>query len=97
MSRFVRGRDFLTGRACGFFARQNVFTGQMPHLGWRATQTSAPRSMSAELKIEAFDFGTSIAAYCQSVCRPGLESIDSQKSNSRVKTRVVFNSTMGTD
>src|SRR5213596_2268286 len=95
MSRFVRGRDFLTGRIRGFFARQNVFTGQMPHLGWRATQTSAPRSMSAELYIEALDFGTSLAAYCQRVCRPRSESIDSGKSNNRVKTRAVLASTMG--
>src|SRR5205814_1048725 len=28
ISRFVRGLDFLTGSAPGFFARQNFFTGQ---------------------------------------------------------------------
>ena len=96
-SRFVRDRDFLTGRVCGFLAAQNFFTGQMPHLGWRGTQTSAPRSISAELKIEALDSGTSIAAYCQSVCRPTSESMGLRKSNNRVKTRAVLASTIGTD
>ena len=49
MSRFVGAGDFLTGKSCGFFAPQNLFTGQMAHLGSWATQTSAPRSISAEL------------------------------------------------
>ena len=97
MSRFVWGLEFFTGSAAGFFARQNALTGQISHFGFRATQMSAPRSRSAELKVAASDFGRRLAACCHSVRRPRSESIDSRKLKSRAKTRPVFASTIGTD
>ncbi len=97
MSCFVSGLDFRTGSAAGFFARQNVLTEHTSHFGFRATQISAPRSRSAELKVAAPDFGRRLAACCQSVFRPASESIDSRKLKSRAKTRPVFASMIGTD
>ena len=68
------GRDLLLGSVSGCVARQNPRTGQIWHLGC-ARQTSAPRSMSAELKIRAPRFGTNVEAICQIPSRPGPESI----------------------
>src|SRR5215468_2084653 len=97
MSRFVLGLEFLTGIAAGFFARQNALTEHTSHFGFRATQMSAPRSRSAELKVAASDFGRRLVAYCHSVRRPRSESIDLRKLKSRAKTRAVFASTILTD
>src|SRR5215510_16294545 len=97
MSCFILGLDFRTGSADGFLARQNALTGHTWHLGFRATQISAPRSRSAELKVAASDFGRRLVAYCHSVRRPRSESIDLRKLKSRAKTRAVFASTIGTD
>src|SRR5215471_17215580 len=97
MTRIVSGLDFRTGSAAGFFARQNTLTGHRLHFGLRATQTSAPRSRSAELRVAASDFGRRLAPSCQSVFRPALESIDSRKLKRRAETRAVFASTIGTD
>src|SRR4030095_14051086 len=97
MSRLVWGLELLAGSAAGFFARQNALTGHKLHFGFRATQISAPRSRSAELKIAASDFGRRLAACCQSVFRLASESIDSRKLKSRAKTRAVLASTIGTD
>ena len=97
MTRLVSRLDFRTGSAAGFFARQNALTGHTWHFGFRTTQTSAPRSRRAELKIAAADFGRILAARCQSVFRPEPESIDSCKLKSRAKTRPVLASTIGTD
>src|SRR5438552_35203 len=77
-SRLTCGRARLFGNDSGFFARQNLFTGQMQHFGFRGRQTSAPRSRSAELKIAADLFGTSVAACCQILFRPAVESIGSR-------------------
>ena len=93
--RFVCRRGVLAGSAVGLFARQNAITGHTPHLGLRATQTSAPRSRSAELKADDFAFGTRLAAYCQSIFRPALESIGSPMLNSLARTRLEFASTIG--
>lgn len=97
MSRFVSGLDFRTGSAAGFLARQNAFTGQTRHFGFRATQISAPRSSNAELKIAASHCPRRFAECCQSVFRPAPESMDCLRLKSRAKTRAVFASTMGTD
>src|SRR5690242_16757714 len=80
----------------GSFARQNALTGHSSHLGFRATQTSAPRSRSAELKVEALDFGRRLAAYRQRIFRPTAESMDWRKLKSLAKTRAVLASTIGT-
>src|SRR5439155_23764892 len=96
VSCFVCGLDFLTGSAAGFFARQNAFTGQRWHFGFRVTQISAPRSRSAELKVRASDF-VRLAAYRQSVFLAGPESMDFRKLKSRAKTRAVFASTIEAD
>jgi hypothetical protein len=96
MSRFVRGLDFLIGRVSGLFARQNFFTGQTPHLGLSDKQTSAPKSISAELKRAALRLGTSCAAFSQSFSRPIAESIGTRMSNNRASTRKLFASTIGT-
>src|SRR5262245_44815891 len=97
MSCFILGLDLRAGSAAGFFARQNALTGHTSHFGFRSTQISAPRSRRAELKVAASDFGIRRVACCQSVLRPGSESIDSRKLKSRAKTRAVFVSTIGTD
>src|SRR5437762_12756454 len=97
MSCFVSGLDFLTGISVGFFAQQKALTGQTSHFGFRATQMSAPRSRSAELKVAASDFGRRLAARCQRVRRPASDAIDLRKLKRRAKTRPVFASTIGTD
>src|SRR5439155_26536129 len=96
MSSLVLRLDFLTGRAAGSFARQNALTGHRPHFGFRATQITAPRSRSAELKVEASDFGRRVAACCQRIFRATAESMDSRKLKSRAKTRAMLASTIGT-
>src|SRR5215510_5949522 len=97
MSCFILGLDFRTGSADGFLAQQNALTGHTWHLGFRATQISAPRSRSAELKVAASDFGRRLFPCCQSFFRPASKSIDSRKLKSRAKTRAVLASTIGTD
>src|SRR5438093_12750251 len=74
ISRLVRGLDFLIGSASGFLARQNVFTGQTLHLGLSARQSSAPRSISAELTGAAFRLGATCAALSESFWRATAES-----------------------
>src|SRR5215831_9375730 len=96
MSRLASRLGLLTGSAAGLVARQNALTGHRLHFGFRATQTSAPRSRSAELKVEAPDFGRRLAACCQRIFRPTAESMDWRKLKSRAKTRAVLASTIGT-
>src|SRR6476469_8706630 len=92
--RFVFGRARLIGRDCGFFARQNFLTGQIPHLGLVGRQTRAPRSSKAELWTADELFGRREVAFCQSWFRPAIESIGVRKLKRRDKTRDVFASTM---
>src|SRR5437660_3694372 len=93
---FVPGRGRLIGSDCGFFTRQNLLTGQILHFGLRGRQTRAPRSTKAELCSAEEFFGTSEAAYLQSLFLPDAESIGIRKLERRAKTREVFASTTGT-
>jgi len=92
----VRRLDFLIGSFSGFFVRQNFFTGQRSHFGLCGKQTSAPKSISAELKRAALRFGTSRVAFFHSFSRPIVESIEPRMLNSRASTRELFASTIGT-
>src|SRR5256885_10851981 len=89
-SRLVSGRARLIGSDSGFFARQNFFTGQIPHFGLVGTQMSAPRSSKAELWTAEELFETREAAFSQSCFRPAVESIGVRKSKRRDTTREVF-------
>src|SRR5438270_6455968 len=83
ISCFVSGRGRLIGNDSGFFARQNFFTGQIPHFGLRERQTSAPRSTKAELYAAEDFLGTNEAAYSQRLFWPDAESIGIRKLNRR--------------
>src|SRR5436190_22140365 len=83
ISLLVRGLDFLIGSASGFLVRQNFFTGQTMHLGLSARQTSAPRSISADLKRAALRLGTTCAAHPQRFSGRIEESIGARSSNRR--------------
>lgn len=92
----IDGRGLFLGSAAGFSAAQRFRTGQTTQWG-RDPQTSAPRSMRAELWMRARRLGRSSFAHCHNDSRPRLVSIGICKLDRRASRRAMFASTIGAD
>ena len=91
----IAGRFFFRGSRAGCSARQNRRTGHSPQRGRRGRQSSAPRSIKAELWTRAWLAGRSAVAVCQRCLRPPAVSIGICKFVRRATTRPMLASMIG--
>jgi len=89
---------FLIGKRFRIFLRgKKFFTGQIPHLGRRGRQISAPRSVKRGVcKCERNFLAQARPPVARALYVRHLNRPAACKSKSRAKTRAVFASTIGT-